>query len=74
MNDAPLCPNCDTPRLGPHCQECGQKDVGRLTLKGFFQTGLARAFSMDRGYLRTFVGLMKRPGHVAREYVDGRRA
>lgn len=74
MNDAPLCPNCATPRLGPYCQECGQKAAGRLTLKGFFQTGFARAFSMDRGYLRTFVGLMKRPGEVAREYVDGRRA
>lgn len=74
MTDAPFCPNCNAPRLGPYCQECGQKAIGRLTLKGFFQTGLARAFSMDRGYLRTFVGLMKRPGEVAREYVDGRRA
>jgi hypothetical protein len=69
----PTCPNCGSTTTGRFCQDCGQQELVRLTMGGFLAHAFSRIFSMDRGYLRTFVGLMKSPGVVARDFVNGRR-
>ena len=72
----PTCPNCGAAATdsGPFCQICGQHEPARLTIRGFFSHAFARTFSLDRGYLRTFVALSKSPGTVAKDFVEGRRA
>lgn len=69
----PTCPNCGASTTGRFCQDCGQQELVRLTMGGFLAHAFSRLFSLDRGYLRTFVGLMKAPGLVAKNYVEGRR-
>ncbi len=67
------CPNCGATTTGRFCQDCGQPELVRLTMGGFLAHAFSRIFSLDRGYLHTFIGLMRAPGVVARDYVDGRR-
>jgi uncharacterized protein DUF3667 len=69
----PICPNCGAARLGPYCQNCGQPEPVRLTIRGFLTHLAGRFFSLDRGVLRTAVALFKSPGHVSLEFVEGRR-
>ncbi|MCD9006560.1 DUF3667 domain-containing protein [Luteimonas sp. XNQY3] len=58
-----------------YCPECGQPTPTRRLdwgyLRGEFQHGVLQ---MDRGLLYTLRGLMLRPGHFIRGYIEGRRA
>ncbi|MEM7583647.1 MAG: DUF3667 domain-containing protein [Acidobacteriota bacterium] len=58
---------------GPFCAECGQPRVHRITFKRTFRDGLDHVLSLDSAFLRTLIGLVRRPGRVCREYLEGRR-
>tara|TARA_R110000868_G_scaffold11516_4_gene56314 strand:+ start:83 stop:1156 length:1074 start_codon:yes stop_codon:yes gene_type:complete len=69
------CANCGAPLTGPFCAACGQSqaDLRRpaLSLVTDFLDG---AIAWDGLFLTTFRGLYLRPGRVARDYVEGKRA
>jgi hypothetical protein len=68
------CANCGAERLGDYCQSCGQHYLdGRLTIRRLWREFASRVFNLNRGLLATFVGLIRRPGHVAADYVGGKR-
>lgn len=69
------CPNCGAELDGMYCHMCGQsaRDMHRpfLTLIG---SAIGDVFNLDGRIARTLPGLMFRPGHVTRAYLDGKRA
>jgi Protein of unknown function (DUF3667) len=70
---APACRNCGATLTGPFCSRCGQGRVGRITLRSFAHEVAAQLVEVDHGFLHTFVEMLRRPGAVIREYIDGRR-
>ena len=68
------CLNCGNPLTGPYCHNCGQNnkykrlDIWQL-LGSFFQN----IFNLDAAYPKTFIGLIKHPGIVSKQYVAGMR-
>lgn len=69
------CANCDTPLAGDYCAQCGQSVVATNRTVISLATDFADdAFDWDGRLLRTMRTLYLRPGKVARDYVDGRRA
>jgi len=69
------CPNCLTPLRGPFCSECGQH---QLDLDRPFRDVAAEALSafvaFDTRIGRTIGPLVRRPGMLTTEFLDGRRA
>lgn len=57
-----------------YCGSCGQPRTGRLGFRDITSAALAEVASFDTAFLRTFIGLTRDPGRVAREYIEGRRA
>ncbi|HEX6898766.1 MAG TPA: DUF3667 domain-containing protein [Thermoanaerobaculia bacterium] len=47
--------------------------AGRLGFRDLASAVLAEVASFDTAFLRTFIGLTRDPGRVAREYIEGRR-
>ncbi len=69
------CANCDTPLAGDYCAQCGQSVVAtNRTVISLAADFADDAFDWDGRLLRTMRTLYLRPGKVARDYVDGRRA
>jgi hypothetical protein len=70
------CQNCGSPLASDqnYCARCGQKsDVGRLTLEQLFHDLVHALTHVDRSVLSLLWPLLVRPGHVARDYVAGKR-
>lgn len=67
------CANCGAGVTDLYCGSCGQRRLGRLSFRDIGATALAELASFDTEFLRTFIGLSKYPGQIAREYTDGRR-
>ena len=68
------CLNCGAERLGDYCHVCGQHHLeGRLTMRLLWSEFAQRLFKLERGFGRTFVGLSRSPGGLARSYVAGHR-
>lgn len=75
--DRPLdepCPNCGATLKGPYCSTCGQKRPQRISFLRVLTDALDTLVSLDSKVVRTFTGLTRNPGRVAREYVEGRRS
>jgi hypothetical protein len=68
------CLNCGTPLLGRHCHACGQAAHVHMTLGAFFHDLLHGVFHFEGKIWRTIPALVFRPGRMAREYIDGKRA
>ncbi|MEX2608734.1 MAG: DUF3667 domain-containing protein [Gemmatimonadota bacterium] len=69
------CPNCNATDVGVYCADCGQRQVtSRLTLRDWLIELADDVFSWEARLPRTLRALLLRPGLVAREWVDGRRA
>ena len=70
------CLNCESV-MAPgqaFCSSCGQKRTDqRLTLAGIGHDLVHALFHVDHSILALLKGLLVRPGHVAREFVEGRR-
>jgi len=69
------CLNCGTTVLGRYCHECGQENIE--TKESFFS--LLKHFvydilHFDNKFFDTLKYILFRPGFVAKEYVEGKRA
>jgi len=70
------CRNCDASLADGqnYCGSCGQKhESGRLTLGGIGHELVHALFHIDHSILALLKGLLLRPGHLARDYIEGRR-
>jgi hypothetical protein len=67
------CANCATPLIGEYCHACGQRRVRRLTVAEFVDEVLRRVFRFDRALAHTFWQLLRAPGRLAADYLEGRR-
>jgi len=69
------CANCQTPLIGPHCHECGQlaedfhKSIWKLTVEA-----VESLLHLDGRLFSTLPDLLRRPGQLTRDYLDGKRA
>jgi hypothetical protein len=73
---APNCLNCDTPLLSQQkfCSSCGQKAiVHRLSLHDVSHDLMHYFTHADKGIFSLLRQLIKKPGLVAKEYVEGKR-
>ena len=73
--DASICPNCYAPKSGRFCHQCGQndKDYSRSTFRvivDFFH----ELFELDSRAARTLRVMFLRPGFLALEFANNRRA
>ena len=65
------CLNCNTELQGEYCHVCGQKAINKtLTVKEFVLEYLNIAFIWDSKFTKTIWQLLRRPGHVTKEYVS----
>lgn len=73
--DRGRCANCAAPLQGPFCHACGQsrQEVDRAFLP-LVSDALDGVLAWDGRLLCTVRSLYARPGRVARDYMDGRRA
>jgi len=68
------CLNCGTPLQGAFCHHCGQKDQPRRVHMGHLLGELlGELLNYDRKVLSSFWLLVRRPGFLATEYLEGRR-
>ena len=74
MTHDSTCKNCGASLSGNFCANCGQKsEIHRVTF-GHFAHEFFHAFThTDKGILLLIKELVTRPGHVAREYLEGKR-
>ncbi|MEM6328408.1 MAG: DUF3667 domain-containing protein [Bacteroidota bacterium] len=69
-----VCPNCETPRLGDYCHACGQYHLDdRLTVRLLLREFARRFLKLEQGIVYTAWRSMVAPGHLAKEYVSGKR-
>ncbi|MXP47580.1 DUF3667 domain-containing protein [Altererythrobacter luteolus] len=68
------CLNCDTPLMGAHCHNCGQRAHVHRSLRGFMHDLVHGVLHFEGKFWRTMPLLIWRPGKVMREYIDGKRA
>ena len=67
------CLNCQTELQGDYCHVCGQHATNaRPTVKEFFLEYLNIAFIWDTQFLKTIWQILRRPGHVTKEYISGK--
>lgn len=70
-----ICKACNSEASGRYCSNCGQSlSVKRITLGGLFHDAFHLFTHLDKGFLLTVKTLLKRPGHMQREYIEGDRA
>lgn len=71
---APVCRNCNAPRVTPYCGQCGQKRARRLDFGAVRSEAWQnyRLFELD--IFKAAWRLVHAPGVVAREFVFGARA
>ena len=69
------CLQCDTALVGAYCHACGQHEsvAERLTFRSLWRDFRVRRLNLDRGLPRTLLDVVRRPGLVARTFVEGRR-
>jgi Protein of unknown function (DUF3667) len=68
------CENCGAALHGAYCHACGQSaERPTRTVRAFVAQVAADLTSLDSRLLRTLALLLARPGHLTREYLDGRR-
>jgi hypothetical protein len=74
MSQPTRCQNCDAPLTDAYCAACGQSRRSPIgSVSTFVAHALEDVASLDSRLLRTLRALFFRPGHLTREYLDGRR-
>lgn len=67
------CLNCGDPTPGNFCRSCGQRKVEvHVSLVRMLMEALDDQFSINSALPRTLGALLFRPGHLTREYMNGR--
>ena len=67
------CLNCGTQLVGSHCHECGQEAHLHRTVGAFLHDLMHGVLHLDGKIWRTLPMLVLKPGHLTREYIDGKR-
>jgi hypothetical protein len=69
------CLNCGAILISAYCHDCGQKaDTHRITLPHLIKHDLVHGlWHFDKGLLFTLREAFLRPGHMAMEYIKGKR-
>ena len=69
------CRNCDAPLDGAYCSLCGEKrlDHHDLSLGHFVHHSLHDLTHFDTKLFRSLWPLLAKPGHLTREWIEGRR-
>lgn len=68
------CNNCGEIVSGKYCSHCGQSaNVGTVTMASLMQELSGSIFKVNKGFLYTFIGLLKRPGESIQAYLNGKR-
>ena len=69
------CANCQTPLEGTYCHNCGQlaEDFHRSTWHLLVEA-VEGLLHLDGKLFRTMPALVRRPGQLTRDYLDGKRA
>src|SRR6187549_1900675 len=71
---SPRCLNCSTECSDVYCPHCGQKTAtNRISFQALLHDIPHSVFHLDKGFLYTFIELLKRPGPAVRDYIAGRR-
>jgi len=69
------CLNCDNLLTGQYCGNCGQRAQNRLiSLWQLLRDSFGDLLEVDSRLWRTLIPLTVRPGHLTRDYLEGRRA
>lgn len=69
------CQNCGDPTPGGYCPRCGQRKVEvRVSMRRMLLDLLDDQLSINSAVPRTVFALFFRPGHLTRQYVQGRIA
>ena len=67
------CLNCQTELQGDYCHVCGQHaSNAKPTVKEFILEYLNIVFIWDGRFVKTISQLVRKPGHVTKEYVSGK--
>ena len=73
-NQKTACFSCGGNMVGLFCHSCGQKnDNYRRSIWSLFTEAFASIFSLESRIWRTWLMLLVKPGHVSREFSDGKR-
>ncbi|WP_046755539.1 DUF3667 domain-containing protein [Kordia jejudonensis] len=69
------CSNCEyqLTRYHNYCPNCGQKVDDKLSMRVLFHNTIMNYFSVDARFFRSFIPLLIKPGHLAKEFVSGKR-
>lgn len=69
------CANCETPLIGTYCHACGQvaEDFHRSSWKLLVEA-VESLLHLDGRLVKTMPNLLKHPGQLTRDYLDGKRA
>lgn len=72
--ESPDCLNCGIRLKGQYCGVCGQRARNRLiSLWELVSDAFGDLFELDSRLWRTLIPLLVRPGHLTRDYLEGRR-
>lgn len=70
-----VCLNCGTPLRGPFCAGCGQRDVPPYpSVRELAIDAISEFSGWDGRLAQTLRTLIRRPGVLTREFLEGRRA
>lgn len=68
------CINCQLEVTSSYCPACGQRNpVKKINAVNMWNDFLSRVYGFDGMFPRTLLDLTIRPGHAAREYINGNR-
>ncbi len=69
------CLNCGASLTGPFCPECGQRDIPPYpSLRELFMDAVSEFSGWDGRVATTLQALLRRPGLLTHEFLEGRRA
>ena len=69
------CLNCGAELQGKYCHVCGQEATSKTPSVGAFLVEYANhAFIWDSNFLKTIWNLIRRPGHLTKEFIAGKFA
>lgn len=72
LEKSSVCRNCGSENIENYCSHCGQTvQTQRFTLGAFFDI-FFDAFSLEKGFIHTFVYLFTKPGTVIKDSISGR--
>ncbi len=74
LDNLRTCPQCGSDLAGPFCSQCGQDNTHqRLHTKDVLKDVAGHFLTFDSKVFRTVSGLMRNPGRISLEYVQGKR-